>query len=98
MTLFGVKLQTKREFLIKESNVLTVSDVVDQDGNIRSRQVTVRTVYKSSAIVKTLADPFCLPHQLRPFDPASQTYPDNALLQWDSFINGVTHIMTRWHL
>ncbi|KAH8549431.1 hypothetical protein BGW37DRAFT_503115 [Umbelopsis sp. PMI_123] len=75
MTLFGVKLQTKREFLIKESNVLTVSDVVDQDGGIRSRQVT-----------------------LRPFDPASQTYPDNALLQWDSFINSVTHIMTRWHL
>ncbi|CAO3672016.1 unnamed protein product [Umbelopsis ramanniana] len=74
MTLLSAMIHTKREFLMKDANVLTVSDTIDQDGDIRSRQVT-----------------------LRPFDPSSHSYPDNALLQWDTFVDGVAHIMTRWH-
>jgi hypothetical protein len=42
MTLLSAMIHTKREFLMKDANVLTVSDTIDQDGDIRSRQVTVR--------------------------------------------------------
>ncbi|KAG2176090.1 hypothetical protein INT44_000569 [Umbelopsis vinacea] len=41
MTLLSATIHTKREFLLKDTNVLTVSDSIDQDGGIRSREVTL---------------------------------------------------------
>lgn len=43
---------------MKDANVLTVSDTIDQDGDVRSRQVTVRIMNTKVAAVSTLSHSF----------------------------------------